>query len=70
MKGGYDVAAVGKWVDFISIMSYDFHGKWEPKTGHNAPLYALSGETDWRKQLTLVSGELEKSAMFGVLSVF
>lgn len=58
VKGGYDVAAVGKHVDFISIMSYDFHGKWEPKTGHNAPLFALSAESEWRKMLTLVSTQM------------
>ncbi|UXI16054.1 hypothetical protein NH340_JMT01997 [Sarcoptes scabiei] len=56
IKSGYDVANVAKNVDFINIMSYDFHGKWEPKTGHNAPLYALSTETDWRKQLTMEYG--------------
>lgn len=56
VKGGYDVASMGKYVDFLNIMSYDFHGKWEPKTGHNAPLYAIPTETDWRKQLTLDYG--------------
>lgn len=37
-------------------MSYDFHGKWETKTGHNAPLFALSTETDWRKMLSVEYG--------------
>ena len=44
-----------RYVDFLNIMSYDFHGKWESKTGHNAPLYAQSNETEWRKQLSVVS---------------
>ncbi|XP_027204331.1 chitinase 7 isoform X2 [Dermatophagoides pteronyssinus] len=56
IKNGYDVPGVANNVDFINIMSYDFHGKWEPKTGHNAPLYALSTESDWRKQLTMEYG--------------
>lgn len=56
VKGGYDVAPIGAHVDFINIMSYDFHGKWESKTGHNAPLFASSSETEWRKQLSMDFG--------------
>ncbi|CAG2111636.1 unnamed protein product [Medioppia subpectinata] len=56
VKGGYDVPAVGAYVDFLNVMSYDFHGKWEPKTGHNAPLFSLSSETEWRKQLSVEFG--------------
>lgn len=37
-------------------MSYDFHGKWETKTGHNAPLFALSSESEWRKMLSVEYG--------------
>ncbi|CAG0925197.1 unnamed protein product, partial [Notodromas monacha] len=32
-------------------MAYDFHGKWERQAGHNAPLYAPSSDSEWRKQL-------------------
>lgn len=32
-------------------MAYDFHGKWERETGHNAPLFAPSSDSEWRKQL-------------------
>ena len=56
VRGGYDVAPIGAHVDFINIMSYDFHGKWEAKTGHNAPLFASSGESEWRKQLSMDFG--------------
>ncbi|XP_074603101.1 chitinase 7 isoform X2 [Brevipalpus obovatus] len=56
VKSGYDVPAVAAYVDFLNIMSYDFHGKWETKTGHNAPLYASSSETEWRKQLSMDFG--------------
>src|SRR6218665_262094 len=45
-----------RYCDFINIMSYDFHGKWEPKTGHNAPLYHLSTQSEWQKQLTIDFG--------------
>ncbi|XP_071036118.1 probable chitinase 10 isoform X2 [Parasteatoda tepidariorum] len=56
IRSGYDVPAVAAYCDFINIMSYDFHGKWESQTGHNSPLYALSTESQWRKQLCMEFG--------------
>jgi len=53
VRGGYDVPAVAKALDFVNLMAYDFHGKWESQAGHNAPLYAPSSDTEWRKQLSV-----------------
>lgn len=53
VRGGYDVPAVASYLDFINLMAYDFHGKWEKETGHNAPLYAPSTDSEWRKQLSV-----------------
>ncbi|XP_017772020.1 PREDICTED: probable chitinase 3 [Nicrophorus vespilloides] len=53
IKSGYDVPAVASYLDFINLMAYDFHGKWERETGHNAPLYAPSTDSEWRKQLSV-----------------
>ncbi|XP_066146266.1 acidic mammalian chitinase-like [Euwallacea fornicatus] len=36
----YDVPAVSKYLDFINVMSYDFHGNWNSAAYHNAPLYS------------------------------
>lgn len=32
-----------KYLDFMNIMTYDYHGAWESRTGYNAPLYASDG---------------------------
>ncbi|ELT90300.1 hypothetical protein CAPTEDRAFT_205081 [Capitella teleta] len=53
IDAGYDVAFISKYLDFINIMTYDFHGKWEKKTGHNCPLYAHRDETGDEAYLNL-----------------
>ncbi|XP_030277720.1 acidic mammalian chitinase-like [Sparus aurata] len=42
IDSGYEIAEVSKYLDFINIMTYDFHGAWDPFTGHNSPLYRSS----------------------------
>lgn len=39
IDAGYDIARVSKYFDWIAVMCYDYHGQWDKKTGHVAPLY-------------------------------
>ena len=41
---GYEVPTLAKYLDWIAVMTYDFHGYWEKKTGHVAPLYYYPGD--------------------------
>ncbi|XP_023290069.1 probable chitinase 10 [Orussus abietinus] len=45
IDAGYDVALLSEYLDWIAVMTYDFHGQWDKKTGHVAPLYEFPG--DW-----------------------
>jgi chitinase len=41
---GYDVAEISKLVDFMTVMTYDYHGAWESRTSHLAPLFPIPGD--------------------------
>jgi len=41
-----ETANIAAYVDWIDVMTYDFHGGWEAKTGFNAPLAAAPGDPD------------------------
>jgi len=51
------IAAINvvRYLDYINVMTYDFHGGWESKTGHNAPLFARPDETGNNSILNVVS---------------
>ncbi|XP_011307755.1 chitotriosidase-1 [Fopius arisanus] len=36
----YDIPGISQQLDFINLMTYDFHGSWESQTGHHAGLHA------------------------------
>ena len=39
IDAGYEVAKIGAAMDYISVMTYDYHGQWDKKTGHVAPMF-------------------------------
>ncbi|KAM7402780.1 hypothetical protein PAMP_017991 [Pampus punctatissimus] len=45
IDGAYEIAEIAKELDFINVMTYDFHGTWEQFTGHNSPLYRGSEDS-------------------------
>lgn len=51
----YDVPEISKYLDYINIMSYDFHGMWDSVVGHNSPLLPIETASNYQKKLTVVS---------------
>ncbi|ELK34988.1 PREDICTED: chitinase-3-like protein 1 [Myotis davidii] len=36
---GYDMSQLAQHLDFINLLTYDFHGAWRQSTGHHSPLF-------------------------------
>ena len=67
--------ATSQYVDFINVMTYDFHGPWENATNHQAALYKNNSDssynssklnTDWTIQQYLNAGVEAKDIVLGV----
>ncbi|XP_046896042.1 acidic mammalian chitinase-like [Hypomesus transpacificus] len=39
IESAYEIPKIGQALDMINVMSYDFHGSWDPFTGECSPLY-------------------------------
>lgn len=39
IDAGYNVPVLAENLDWVAVMTYDFHGQWDKQTGHVAPLY-------------------------------
>ena len=44
-----------RYLDFINVMTYDFHGTWESVVGHHSPLYKGSHDSGDNVYLNTVS---------------
>jgi GH18 family chitinase len=42
-----DLKATSDYVDFINVMSYDYHGPWENTTNHQSALYKSTNDTTY-----------------------
>lgn len=42
----YNVPAMNLYLDYINLMTYDFNGSWNVRTGQNSPLYPHSTDTN------------------------
>ncbi|KAL7640813.1 UNVERIFIED_CONTAM: hypothetical protein RMT77_009088 [Armadillidium vulgare] len=49
----YDIPKMSEYLDLIHMMGYDYHGKWDQETGHNAPLYARIDESPVQQTLNV-----------------
>ena len=38
IQKAYEISRIAKFLDWINLMTYDFHGSWESKTGHHAAM--------------------------------
>lgn len=39
IDAGYEVKKISDAMDWIAVMTYDYHGHWDKKTGHVSPMY-------------------------------
>ncbi|XP_074706219.1 acidic mammalian chitinase-like [Strix aluco] len=45
IQAGYQIAELGKYLDYFHVMTYDFHGSWDRTTGENSPLFKGPSDT-------------------------
>nr|CAD7397474.1 unnamed protein product [Timema poppensis] len=54
IRVSYDITRIAQSVDFINLMTYDFHNGYQSTTGLNAPLYVRQADPD--KELNVYAG--------------
>lgn len=57
----YDLPGLQKHLDFLFLMTYDFHGPWTNLSGHNSALYAAGKKPDAKEQMVNLLKEIRYS---------
>jgi len=74
IDAAYDVERMYEYLDYVHVMCYDYHGKWDKKTGHNSPLRPRPDEAgadltlnvDYTLQYLLQLGARRDKTVLGV----
>lgn len=66
----FNAAEMNKYLDWIGIMTYDFHGSWSNHSGHNSPLYSspldTCGSIDYAVNYYLNKGISREKLLIGI----
>jgi chitinase len=70
----YEIAGIVPHLDFINVMSYDYHGSWDRRAGHNSPLFSAQYDdyenkkltVDWTTRLYLTLGVPSEKLIIGI----
>ena len=46
IQKAYNIPELSKYLDYLSVMTYDYHGQWDKQTGHVAPIYEHPDDLD------------------------
>ena len=67
-NSGYDIPKLSQYLDYIHLMTYDFHGSWESSADHHAKLYNDASKLDanYSVNLWINSGASAKKLVLGV----
>nr|QLI34032.1 chitinase 6-1 [Sogatella furcifera] len=44
---GYDIPKLNRYLDFMNILSYDYHSAFEPAVNHHSPLFSLQEDDEY-----------------------
>ncbi|XP_055346364.1 uncharacterized protein LOC129593893 [Paramacrobiotus metropolitanus] len=55
VQTAYNPSILGKFLDFISIMTYDFHGSWDSNVEHHSPIYGRNRDVSTVPGFNMVS---------------
>jgi chitinase len=58
---GFDVPSLAPILDFINVMTYDFHGPWSNHAGHNSPMLLSASDPGTEGSLTTSMDLFEKT---------
>jgi chitinase len=67
----YDVPVLARYLDFLNIMTYDYHGSWDNQTGHVSPLRNVAGvnstlNTEWSVKYWISLGFPKEKIIMGI----
>ncbi|KPP67334.1 acidic mammalian chitinase-like [Scleropages formosus] len=63
IETAYQIPKLGEYLDMINVMTYDFHGSWDPFTGECSPLYKSSFDQGSYVYFNVLSWNLNYNAL-------